>query len=309
MIQVSNQYENDKWILAPEYKDSRTNVIGKAIGDCVAGKGVFADRNAADIITFEGTRPENYLQQHWNAVILYNYIHEALNVTGKIDEENYIAQIANVLNVLNNTYGLNNNNQSKIDMIKEQYRNYFKQQYDGEQFNKVIDEANKQIDKAVNDIQAYVDALGLNSCLWDFYRAKVNYGSDQYRCNLAPGLSEVSYTSDFNLDGWKIIFDKVFYTGTAYNEESDLFTKRISYESTFRLQNGKLYLAGLSKSREIRTSDDDWKDQDKPSLINDLVSLEKEKWILEQLNNIVGLPTKELLDKWQTASEAGIGAA
>ena len=71
----------DSWILDDKYKDSRTKVIGKAIGDCVAGEGAFANKKSGEIITFERTNPAEYEQENWNAVILYNYVHEAINGT------------------------------------------------------------------------------------------------------------------------------------------------------------------------------------------------------------------------------------
>ena len=74
-----NDFAEQKWILNDKYKDSRTKVIGKAIGDCVAGEGAFEDKTPEDIITFKDTNPETYGPENWNAVILYNYVHEAIN--------------------------------------------------------------------------------------------------------------------------------------------------------------------------------------------------------------------------------------
>ena len=78
----ANEYfdaAEQKWILDDKYKNSRTKVIGKAIGDCVAGEGAFKDKTPDQIITFEKTNPETYGAENWNAVILYNYVHEVIN--------------------------------------------------------------------------------------------------------------------------------------------------------------------------------------------------------------------------------------
>ena len=71
--------KKNAWILDQEYEESRTKVIGEAIGDCIAGKNEFAKKGPNDIITFDETEPKDYEPEHWNAVILYNYIHEAIN--------------------------------------------------------------------------------------------------------------------------------------------------------------------------------------------------------------------------------------
>ena len=78
-FQYLGKQKEYSWILDDKYKDSRTKVIGKAIGDCVAGEGAFEDKTPKDIITFKDTNPETYGPENWNAVILYNYVHEAIN--------------------------------------------------------------------------------------------------------------------------------------------------------------------------------------------------------------------------------------
>ena len=67
------------WILDKYYEDSRTKVIRKAMGDCVADKNEFKGKEATDSITFEKTFSETYKPANWNAVILYNYVHESIN--------------------------------------------------------------------------------------------------------------------------------------------------------------------------------------------------------------------------------------
>ena len=49
------------------------------MGDCVADKNEFKGKEATDSITFEKTFSETYKPANWNAVILYNYVHESIN--------------------------------------------------------------------------------------------------------------------------------------------------------------------------------------------------------------------------------------
>ena len=138
-----NEHKDSHWILEPKYKDSRTKVIGKAIADCVTGENEFKDKNAADIITFEGTKPETYKQKHWNAVILYNYIHAMIN------EENSSAKVKKVLKY-------------KLGQLKTYYGNQY----------------NEDIDKAVAYIQDYVYALVLYDELVRFRESKQKYDNE-----------------------------------------------------------------------------------------------------------------------------------
>ena len=101
-----NKSTNQHWILEPEYKNSRTKVIGQAIADCVTGENEFAGKKPNDIITFKGTKPETYKQKHWNAVILYNYIH------ARINGGNQSGKVKEVL-------------KDKIEMIQSHYAEYF----------------------------------------------------------------------------------------------------------------------------------------------------------------------------------------
>ena len=50
-ITKSNTFKDYYWILDQEYEESRTKVIGEAIGDCVAGKNEFAKKGQNQRIT------------------------------------------------------------------------------------------------------------------------------------------------------------------------------------------------------------------------------------------------------------------
>ena len=76
------------WIKDEEYRDSIINVIGKAIGDCMALENEFKDCSCREelgdkIILFEGKDkykdPYDYTIKNWNAVYLYNAVNFAIN--------------------------------------------------------------------------------------------------------------------------------------------------------------------------------------------------------------------------------------
>lgn len=130
-------------------------MIRKAIGDCVAGKNQFKCKSINDIITltFKGIAQKEYEQEHWNAIILYNYIHEAIN-----GEKDILGYYDNVSAVLGET----------LARIKDQYQ------------------ANKSLDTAVDIIEHYVKALKLNEYLCCFRESKLQYDETQSVNDLAP---------------------------------------------------------------------------------------------------------------------------
>ena len=68
----------DNWITEEEYRESIIKVIGQAIADCITEKEEFANKKATDVITFAVTPKDTpYSPKHWNAVILFNYLHES----------------------------------------------------------------------------------------------------------------------------------------------------------------------------------------------------------------------------------------
>ena len=73
------QAKDKPWFIAKDYDESIKKVIGKAIADCLTNMNEFQGKKAGEIITFKNTRPEDYDQANWNAVMLYNYVNEAMN--------------------------------------------------------------------------------------------------------------------------------------------------------------------------------------------------------------------------------------
>ena len=169
-----------KWILGTpnndKYKDSRTKVIGKAIGDCVAEKNEFKDMRSDDIITFENatSEPKDYEQKHWNAVILYNYVHEMINGNNlPADKAGYSDQTQNVYNML------------KHDKMQQLYT-YYKQ----------YDQTGLKLSRAIRDIQQYVDALKLNEYLYEFRTSKWKYKTERTVFNVVPHVSSLKTNDD-----------------------------------------------------------------------------------------------------------------
>ena len=73
------------WIKDEKYRDSIINVIGKAIGDCMALENEFKglrENLGRDVIVFCGSKYKNpfyYTISNWNAVYLYNAVNLAIN--------------------------------------------------------------------------------------------------------------------------------------------------------------------------------------------------------------------------------------
>ena len=178
---LSGMYgDKHKWITAGDYSESRRKVIGEAIGDCVAGKNEFAWKNAEDIITFdENTQPESYSKENWNAVILYNYVHEAINgVNLPVKDNQYVDDISDVKKLLNK--------ERKLEAIKNYYEDYYVQLgQDSDQISQILQEA-------VQDIQQYVDALHLNEVLYDFRSNKLVYDKPHNIENIVSGYKGVN---------------------------------------------------------------------------------------------------------------------
>ena len=277
--------EKYKWILGDFYKDSRTKVIGKAIGDCVAGEGAFEDKTPEDIITFKDTNPETYGPENWNAVILYNYVHEVINGTAfkeylSIDEEKnryyygatgwdaYNKKISSVQDVL----------QDKLKEIKK----YYESRYDTE------------LGKAAQDIQKYVDALKLNKWLPDFRCTELNYcASDFHSCSdLAPYLD-----GDFSEIGGAL-------SASFFRVDKDnALTKRLSYDLELEYHDHNLYVFGLEIGKESWEEDDGtiyWVETDRTSLLalSELEESSEFRWIMERLEGLVAPPTEKLWNEW-----------
>ena len=275
-----------KWILNDKYKNSRTKVIGKAIGDCVAGKGAFKDKTPDQIITFKDTNPETYGPENWNAVILYNYVHEAINgeafnefftfdaseqryYYGGLDLTAYAKQVSDVL-------------QDKLKRIKKYYK-----QYCGE-------ECIKKLEDAVNDIQEYVDALELNEWLAVFRETEMNY-----RTSDCPSCSDLAPHLDGNFSEYGGSLSRSFYRV----DKDNALNKRLSYDLELRYQDNNLYVFSLSidkESFEFKNDKGDWRKNGAITALSDPSELESPEfsWIMDRLEGLVVPPSKELWNEW-----------
>ena len=298
--------EKYKWILGDFYKDSRTKVIGKAIGDCVAGEGAFANKTSEEIITFKDTDPKTYKQRNWNAVILYNYIHEAINGTAfkefftagcdakknKKNKKNYVKQLSEVGGVLKN----------KLEKLKKHY-----EQCCGEKYT-------KRLDKAVEHIQKYVNTLSLIGYLYDFKVTKQKYdGIEEKPSNLAPDLD-----SGFDDNGGIL-------SSPFYHADKDNYSIRILEYPSFECINGGLYIAVLGIEKQKKEVDSSYfgsifsnpikkylptwnEDPENRMWFNykNIYELKKQDtWIAERLEGLAQIPTKEFLDEWVPLTDNG----
>ena len=279
-------YDDDKhrWILDKYYEDSRTRVIGKAIGDCVANKGEFKGKKAADIITFENTLPELYEQKNWNAVILYNYVHEAINRNGIYENnDEYFYDMSNVSLVL----------QDKLETIKRHYENYYIECIKRKHIKKgdadnLIKSLQTNLSNAINDIQKYVDALKLNMYLVNFRWRKQEY--EKFPCigNLAPLLETSS-------GGGAVCYPNITLTD---EEKHDIF---YDFYPTIACADNQLYIVGLSHDSG-RWKKFEGKMQYDINPCNSIKNLEELKFmserLLERLGGVVKLPNEDLLKYW-----------
>ena len=258
-----NNIEKYKWILDNFYEESRTKVIGKAIGDCVAEKGAFANKKPEDIITFKNTEPQDYKPENWNAVILYNYVHEAIN-----GEYPYPLDDVSVALV------------DKLDGIKKFYKNHYHIEND---------KLDRAIKNAVNDIQKYVKALRLSSSLLIHRNRKL-----EYKQNLSPSsLSPIAIEGDANYS----IFDKSFYkvadSIVQYKVNFGYFEGNLYIVDLDILNAYRLDKTGASYWRRANDFT--------VNSIDELEN--KSKWLRELLGEIVKLPAKDLWKKLRQQKE------
>jgi len=271
-----NNIEKYKWILDNFYEESRTKVIGKAIGDCVAEKGAFANKTSKDIIIFEKTDPKNYKPENWNAVILYNYVHEVIN-----GEYPYPLDDVSVALV------------DKLDGIKKFYKNHYHIEND---------KLDRAIKNAVNDIQQYVKALNLSKTLLGFIDNKSQYDKYKLPAKLAYGVSP-----DFDESGGGLL-QKFYYTDTK-----DAANKRLCYTPKFRYHNRKLYISELDIATESFIQETKkWKtdsylvsitERSEFSKIQDESTKPEFRWLTDRLKGLVEMPGEELWNKWRKEYE------
>ena len=107
--QNPKQKLKSSWITDKQYKTSIMEVLGKALADCATHDNEFKNTKTEQIITFEGTEPENYEQKNWNAVMMYNYI----------DCERRREDYHNVINKITEFYEAYFSNINRIDKSKQ----------------------------------------------------------------------------------------------------------------------------------------------------------------------------------------------
>ena len=273
----------DKWILAEKYTNSRRKVIGKAIADCVTGENEFAGKPAGDIITFDEKAypnkyisPQNYDKKHWNAVIFYNYIHEAMNgadhYTERDQYEEYICDVNNLLN-----------KSGKLEAIRKYYKTHY---------TKNLNALYKNLEDAVKDIQRYVNALGLQSDLYSFRIHKQNYNKIPDIMDIAPGVKKAPGND-------LLIFSK-FCTFCKTISKGDNI-HRMAYIPSLRVYNNNLYIFGFHVSEQYwdknkwtnKTGDFKWFGY------NSLCTGQG-KWLQDLLTELklAEVPDKDILKQW-----------
>ena len=220
-----------------------------------------------------------YERKNWNAVILYNYVHEAINRNGLYENnDEYFDDMSNVSLVL----------QDKLETIKTHYENYYRGHIKNGDADKLIVSLQGNLDDAVNDIQKYVDALKLNMYLIDFRWRKQEYEKSSCIDNLAPFLKTSS-------GGGAVCYPNITLTD---EKKHDIF---YDFYPTIACADNQLYIVGLSHNSNC------WKKfegemQYDINPCNSIQNLEELKFVskrlLKRLGGVVKLPNEDLLQYW-----------
>ncbi|MBQ3945934.1 MAG: hypothetical protein II670_10065 [Alphaproteobacteria bacterium] len=156
------------WIKNPYYWASIVKVIGKAVGDCVAGQNEFADRKCGDVITFANTNFESYMPENWNAVVIYNCVFTIISIA---TDENWDKIFKN-----DNTYvfeGCYYSMARSRELFEAQCKK-IRAHYNSHYYSKIAQSKDviakqtklkRDLDKAIKDIKAYADALNMDGLL------------------------------------------------------------------------------------------------------------------------------------------------
>ena len=172
--------EEGSWITDEYYSESIRNVIGKAIADCVTGKNEFAGKDAGETITF-AANPTTYTDENWNAVVLWNFIHEYM-----------CEHVKNGIEDSTNPKAKGYYNAHKI--IDKVYTQTFDKLYAKLLFHYKtysIDDLQGKLKKAITDIKAYSEALNLKYRLPWFFKTANHLKSHNKICQtdkIAPGV-------------------------------------------------------------------------------------------------------------------------
>ena len=126
-----------------KYGESIRKVIGKAIADCVADMGEFANKKCDDVVVFATTPNDtHYTTQNWNAVVLYNYLHK-LKCDFEECKEHY--------------------NDTIFDELQKTITQYYEEKYK-------IDNISEKIKDAIRDIKEYAKELHLYDAMNKFIK-------------------------------------------------------------------------------------------------------------------------------------------
>ena len=274
------------WILDDFFKDSKENVIGEVIGDCVAGKNKFEGLKADDIIMVKGDCIDECEQADWNELILYNYIHEAIN--GNLNEAKDVRHVLG----------------DKLTSIEKYCIYYYSGKYseDQEQAGAYITNINQYIDNAVEIVQCYVNALKLNEYLFQFRECKRKYDYEfrptikpkyAYRpsvMNISPNVD----TKNSREDGQCFAHN---FADLFFDPQSQLLR---GYKVFLRYFNGRMYVSKL-----IIDEMDPYKAYPGKTIkyqydTSDLDGLKKwGEWLWKRLDTLVKLPTPEIIKQWE----------
>ena len=233
--------QDDQWIKNPEYYESIMKVIGKAIGDCVTKQNEFANPTEDGLIVFAAS-PEGYRGEHWNAVILYNYLNKMLNVYRTLFDKDAMQQV-----------------KDELDLIRKHYESYYTQ-YCADDADKLINDLPTKLDDAVNDIQQYVNALNLDKILDLFLDARIRNALLQDNINEGARIKYINIISDYikrpiltiATDLSHIYSDEkngcITYTHGFISDE--VGAEQQIYIPTFRYQDGKLYISEIDTASQ-----------------------------------------------------------
>lgn len=178
--------DKDVWIRNTEYYGESINeIIGKAIVDCLENKNEFTNPTEDELIVFEAT-PEDYEQEHWNAVILYNYIylyknyyHE--NLYHDDNDEVIILYEDGRIEVVTKTENGEKVFKDIFDVISDNVYKYYEQLYKKQGLNGKLSELSNFVSQAVSDIKEYNSALRLDKIMSVIFCNGFNFDSMDHK--------------------------------------------------------------------------------------------------------------------------------
>ena len=175
--------DEHKWIKGEYYRKSIIEVIGKAIADCVTNQNQFAPENREDetIVTFKGTKPQEYSRENWNAVILYNYVQAKINNSITVECASSIDPIVREFySPLVYSLVAYDPYTPLITKCYNKVRDYYEQNYTG------IDM--EELSNAKRDIIAYAKALHLDEILTSYQQSMNRWIEKPTTENMAPWI-------------------------------------------------------------------------------------------------------------------------